>query len=58
MLFEAGVLLSAIYLLVRMSWVKKIISGSVMLCLSLPLLLAPPVSLNSSFFSPYRSIFS
>jgi hypothetical protein len=41
MLFEAGVLLSAIYLLVRMSWVKKIISGSVMLCLSLPLLLAP-----------------
>jgi hypothetical protein len=30
----------------------------VMLCLSLPLLLAPPVSLNSSFFSPYRSIFS
>ena len=29
MLFELGVLLSAVYLLVRMSWIKRIILGSV-----------------------------
>jgi hypothetical protein len=31
MLFEAGVLLSAVYLLVWMSWVKKMILGSVII---------------------------
>ena len=35
MLFELGVLLSAVYLLVWMSWVKKIILGSVLIGISL-----------------------
>jgi uncharacterized integral membrane protein len=35
MVFEAGVLLSASYLLVRRSWVKKIILGSVLIGLAL-----------------------
>lgn len=35
MLFEAGVLLSAVYLLVWMSWVKKLILGSVITGLAL-----------------------
>jgi uncharacterized integral membrane protein len=35
MLFEMGVLLSAVYLLVWMSWVKKIILGSVLIGLML-----------------------
>jgi uncharacterized integral membrane protein len=35
MLFETGVLLSAIYLLVWMSWVKKIIFGAVLVGLAL-----------------------
>jgi hypothetical protein len=35
MIFEAGVLLSAIYLLVWMSWVKKMILGSVVIGIGL-----------------------
>ncbi len=44
MLFEAGVLLSAVYLLVWMSWIKKIIVGSVVAGIALQAggLHAPP----------------
>jgi uncharacterized integral membrane protein len=45
MLFELGVLLSGVYLLVWMSWVKKIILGSIVIGIPLQVLglvLAPP----------------
>lgn len=44
MLFNAGALLSAVYLLVWMSWVKKIILGSILIGIPLQIigLYAPP----------------
>jgi uncharacterized integral membrane protein len=44
MLFEAGVLLSAVYLLVWMSWIKKIILGSVIAGIAL--------QVAAGFFAP------
>ncbi len=44
MLFEAGVLLSAVYLLVWMSWIKKIILGSVIMGIAL--------QVAAGFFAP------
>ena len=44
MVFEAGVLVSALFLLVRMSWIKKIIMGSVLCGLAM--------QVAGSFFVP------
>ncbi len=44
MLFEAGVLLSAVYLLVWMSWIKKIILGSIITGIAL--------QVAAGFFAP------